>query len=59
MISGSFNPIDIGEWSAEVYIGPSEHFFAAIAANDCAGIVRMLYLILIRMLAGMAEELGL
>lgn len=60
MLSGSFNPVDIGEWSTEVYMGPSEHFFAAIAANDRAGIARMLILILLRMLAGIpADELGL
>ncbi|KAJ6615451.1 hypothetical protein B0H10DRAFT_2164836 [Mycena sp. CBHHK59/15] len=41
-LSGSFNPIDVGEWSAQVYIGPTERFFAAIAAHDRAGVVRML-----------------
>ncbi|KAF7333042.1 Ankyrin repeat protein [Mycena venus] len=41
-LSGSFNPIDVGEWSAQVYIGPTERFFAAIAAHDRAGVARML-----------------
>ncbi|EKM59033.1 uncharacterized protein PHACADRAFT_205211 [Phanerochaete carnosa HHB-10118-sp] len=33
-ISGSFNPIDDGEWSGQAYIGESEKFFNAIAAHD-------------------------
>jgi ankyrin repeat protein len=33
-ISGSFNPIDAGEWSEQAYIGPTERFFAAVAADD-------------------------
>ncbi|KAF7354601.1 Ankyrin repeat protein [Mycena sanguinolenta] len=41
-LSGSFNPIDVGEWSAQVYIGPTERFFAAIVAHDRAGVARML-----------------
>ncbi|KAJ7124475.1 hypothetical protein C8R44DRAFT_703945 [Mycena epipterygia] len=41
-LSGSFNPIDVGEWSAQVYIGPTERFFAAITAHDRAGVARML-----------------
>ncbi|KAJ6544391.1 hypothetical protein B0H19DRAFT_1170529 [Mycena capillaripes] len=41
-LSGSFNPIDVGKWSAQVYIGPTERFFAAIAAHDRAGVKRML-----------------
>ncbi|KAF8169046.1 hypothetical protein K438DRAFT_1921395 [Mycena galopus ATCC 62051] len=41
-LSGSFNPIDVGEWSAQVYIGPTERFFAAIEAHDRAGVQRML-----------------
>ncbi|KAJ6473130.1 ankyrin repeat protein, partial [Mycena sanguinolenta] len=40
-LSGSFNPIDVGEWSAQVYIGPTERFFAAIVAHDRAGVARM------------------
>ena len=34
IITGSFNPIDVGEWGAQVYIGPTERFFGAIAAHD-------------------------
>ncbi|KAJ7181063.1 hypothetical protein C8R46DRAFT_844290, partial [Mycena filopes] len=41
-LSGSFNPIDVGEWSAQVYIGPTERFFAAIATQDRASVQRML-----------------
>ncbi|KAJ7476865.1 ankyrin repeat protein [Mycena galericulata] len=41
-MSGSFNPIDVGEWSAQVYVGPTERFFAAIAAHDRAGVARIL-----------------
>ncbi|KAK7053725.1 ankyrin repeat protein, partial [Favolaschia claudopus] len=41
-LSGSFNPIDVGEWSEQVYIGPTERFFAAIAAHDHASVTRML-----------------
>lgn len=33
-ISGSFNPIDEGEWTEQAYMGPTEKFFAAIAAHD-------------------------
>ncbi|KAJ7499894.1 ankyrin repeat protein, partial [Mycena latifolia] len=41
-LSGSFNPIDVGEWSEQVYIGPTERFFAAIVAHDLAGVARLL-----------------
>jgi ankyrin repeat protein len=37
-MSGSFNPIDVGEWSAQVYIGQMEKFFAAIVAQDSAAV---------------------
>lgn len=33
-MTGSFNPIDIGEWSELAYLGPTERLFAAIAAQD-------------------------
>ncbi|GJE83966.1 ankyrin [Phanerochaete sordida] len=35
-ISGSFNPIDDGEWVEQAYIGESEKFFNAIAAHNRA-----------------------
>ena len=35
-ISGSFNPIDDGEWSEQAYIGETEKFFNAVAAHDRA-----------------------
>ncbi|RDB20232.1 hypothetical protein Hypma_012624 [Hypsizygus marmoreus] len=41
-MSGSFNPIDVGEWSGQVYIGETEHFFAAIVANDREGLAKMI-----------------
>ncbi|KAF8075783.1 ankyrin repeat protein [Lyophyllum atratum] len=41
-MSGSFNPIDVGEWSAQVYIGETEHFFAAIIAQDREAISNMI-----------------
>ena len=33
-MSGSFNPIDDGEWSEQVYVKPTQKLFAAIAARD-------------------------
>ncbi|TFK24224.1 ankyrin repeat protein [Coprinopsis marcescibilis] len=33
-MTGSFNPIDVGEWSDQVYIKQTEHFFRAIVANN-------------------------
>ncbi|KAG5643246.1 hypothetical protein DXG03_001296 [Asterophora parasitica] len=41
-ITGSFNPIDVGEWSAQVYIGETEHFFAAIIARDSDAISKLI-----------------
>ncbi|KAK7062773.1 hypothetical protein VNI00_000262 [Paramarasmius palmivorus] len=41
-MSGSFNPIDVGEWSEHVYIGPTEKFFAAIVADDRASVAKMI-----------------
>ncbi|KAF7291792.1 Ankyrin repeat protein [Mycena chlorophos] len=41
-ISGSFNPIDVGEWSALVYVGPTEKFFATIANGDRAAVAQLL-----------------
>ncbi|KAF9266483.1 ankyrin [Marasmius fiardii PR-910] len=41
-ISGSFKPIDVGEWSEQVYIGPTEKFFAAIVANDLVAVAKMI-----------------
>lgn len=33
-ISGSFNPIDEGEWAEQAYMGVTEKFFQAIATHD-------------------------
>ena len=41
-ISGSFNPIDVGEWSAQVYIGETERFFSAVAAHDRESVSKMI-----------------
>ena len=35
-ISGSFHPIDDGEWAEQAYVGETEKFFGAIAAHDRA-----------------------
>ena len=41
-ISGGFNPIDVGKWSAQAYIGETEHFFTAIAAHDRECVSKMI-----------------
>ncbi|KAI5121629.1 hypothetical protein M0805_001158 [Coniferiporia weirii] len=41
-MTGSFNPIDVGEWSELAYLGPAEQLFAAIAANDRAAVLALL-----------------
>ncbi|EED77701.1 predicted protein, partial [Postia placenta Mad-698-R] len=33
-ISGSFNPIDVGEWAEQAYIGATVRFFKAVATGD-------------------------
>ncbi|KAK0490248.1 ankyrin repeat protein [Armillaria novae-zelandiae] len=33
-MSGSFKPIDVGEWSEQVYVGPTDKVFTAIAVGD-------------------------
>ena len=33
-MSGSFNPIDDGEWSEQVYVKPTQKLFTAIAVRD-------------------------
>lgn len=33
-MTGSFNPIDVGEWSEQVYVKDTEEFFAAVSRND-------------------------
>ncbi|KAJ8508418.1 hypothetical protein ONZ45_g9303 [Pleurotus djamor] len=37
-MTGSFNPIDVGEWSEQAYIGPTEKFFGAIVVGDLQAI---------------------
>lgn len=36
MMTGSFNPIDVGEWSEQVYVKPVQKLFSAIASGDKA-----------------------
>ncbi|RXW15843.1 hypothetical protein EST38_g10015 [Candolleomyces aberdarensis] len=33
-MTGSFNPIDVGEWSEQVYVKETEKFFAAVSRSD-------------------------
>ena len=42
IITGSFKPIDVGEWSGQVYIGSTERLFAAITARDRSTVVNMI-----------------
>ena len=42
IITGSFRPIDVGGWSAQVYIGQTERMFAAIAARDRTAVANMI-----------------
>ncbi|KAJ7167928.1 ankyrin repeat protein [Mycena filopes] len=42
ILSGSFNPIDDEEWTAQAYIGPTHRFFSCIAAADRPGVARIL-----------------
>ncbi|KDR74215.1 hypothetical protein GALMADRAFT_123653 [Galerina marginata CBS 339.88] len=41
-MTGSFNPIDVGEWSEQVYMKPTQQLFAAIAAHDRAAVQKLL-----------------
>ncbi|TDL26647.1 ankyrin [Rickenella mellea] len=41
-MTGSFKPIDVGEWSAQAYIGLTEKFFTAIASLDRVSVQRMI-----------------
>ncbi|KAH9847724.1 ankyrin [Lenzites betulinus] len=41
-ISGSFHPIDDGEWAEQAYMGPTEKLFNAIAAGDRAAVAKIL-----------------
>jgi ankyrin repeat protein len=34
LLTGSFHPIDAGEWSVQAYLGATEKLFKAIADND-------------------------
>lgn len=41
-VSGSFNPIDEGEWSETAYIQATAKFFGAISKNDTITVTRMI-----------------
>lgn len=41
-ISGSFNPIDDGEWAEQAYIGEAEKFCKAISSLDRVSVLRMI-----------------
>ncbi|KAK0231589.1 hypothetical protein IW262DRAFT_1489758 [Armillaria fumosa] len=41
-MSGSLNPIDVGEWSEQIYIGPTDKVFTAIAAGDRGAVASLL-----------------
>ncbi|KAH9895597.1 ankyrin [Cubamyces lactineus] len=41
-ISGSFKPIDEGEWSEQAYMGQTEKLFNAIVAGDRAAVAQIL-----------------
>ncbi|KAI0656088.1 ankyrin [Cubamyces menziesii] len=41
-ISGSFNPIDEGEWSEQAYMGQTEKLFNAIVAGDRSAVAQVL-----------------
>uniref|UniRef100_A0A8H7XIV8 Ankyrin repeat protein n=1 Tax=Psilocybe cubensis TaxID=181762 RepID=A0A8H7XIV8_PSICU len=41
-MTGSFKPIDVGEWSDQVYIKPSQELFTAISAHDRVTVQRLL-----------------
>ncbi|KAI0255298.1 hypothetical protein BJV78DRAFT_1151713 [Lactifluus subvellereus] len=41
-ISGSFNPIDEGEWSESAYVQATAKFFNAISKNDILAVTRMI-----------------
>ncbi|KAI0738301.1 ankyrin [Daedaleopsis nitida] len=40
-ISGSFNPIDEGEWAEQAYMGPTEKLFSAIVLGDRAEVKKI------------------
>ncbi|KAI0337566.1 ankyrin [Trametopsis cervina] len=41
-MSGSFNPIDDGEWAEQAYVGPVEKLFSAIASHDRTAVANMI-----------------
>ena len=41
-ISGSFNPIDDGEWAGQAYMGPTEKLFNAVVSGDRAAVAKII-----------------
>ena len=41
-MTGSFRPIDVGEWSEQAYLGPTERLFNAIALKNRADVRELL-----------------
>jgi len=41
-MTGSFNPIDVGEWSDQVYVGQTEALFSAINLHDREAVTRLI-----------------
>lgn len=41
-MTGSFNPIDVGEWSEQAYLGPTEVLFNAIASRNRAAVQELI-----------------
>ncbi|KAH9949864.1 ankyrin [Amylocystis lapponica] len=41
-ISGSFHPIDVGEWAEQAYMGPTEKLFFAIVTNNRVVVSRII-----------------
>ncbi|OBZ73133.1 hypothetical protein A0H81_06697 [Grifola frondosa] len=40
--SGSFKPVDVGEWAEQAYIGPTEKLFNAIVSEDRSTVSRII-----------------
>ena len=41
-MTGSFKPIDVGEWSEQAYLGPTEKLFNAVAFKNRASVRELL-----------------
>ena len=41
-MTGSFNPIDVGEWGDQVYVGQTESLFSAISLHDRETVMKLI-----------------